>query len=248
MDTEITKLVAEWRAAHEAARKASDTHFSLWRIECNDPELAAARKRTSEMYAVAREAYDTVAGDAEKRIRAVESEAHAALQAVYAKHAVELDRDRAIVEQARAVLREQNAEADKVTEAARAEIKTRTGKAAEEARKAERDALVALVRAVAGGPITAPIPFKYGTRRDFDFRCPGGIRLNYRLHNRREGRLPSAYIVASFDVPTPTGTTRLGINTDYVSGETLQEALQKAEEAAIAEGWLRRGGVNEGVK
>lgn len=245
---EIAKLIAAWQAAHAEAHAASGRVLAGWSVgKDDDVEITRARKRSGEVRAAAREAYDVAAGEAEKRIRAIDDEADEARLAVLRAHEAELAHNREIVEAARTTMRARNVEADAIDKEARDAVRDRLRRERDEAHKAERAALIDVVRVVAGGPVVAPIPFKHGRQRSFDLRCTEDVRLSYRLYNRDkrsslEDR-PTAVITVEVSTPTPdtrTDTTRISIGTGYVEGETLKDAVRNAEDAAIAEGWMTR--------
>lgn len=244
MDTEkIKALQDEVKRLKDEEHKVFLVLLDNWQAPAQDPAVLAAQDHASRVRKAADEDYEARTADARATIDRVEKEAEAARQSVLARHEATLTACRRTVKEAKQAVKEAVDAAQEAVDAARRAFELCRHEAHGEIAARRRKAEVALALAALGSPAVCPIELHYGSRRwvqvDGD-----GYHLTYRLHNARRDELPDASVSLTVltepDVIDQMPRFILELSTKKVDGATLREAVRNAEDAAIAEGWLRR--------
>lgn len=257
---DLRKLVDAYNTADEKRSRLFNRGYDMGQAFAAEPKVIAARDQRDRTRQEAEVAYKATAGEAETRLQAIEQEAAQAQRAVLDKHADEIAKLRAIRTAASKVRLDANYVADSKARDAENAVRLERSSEYENARLATRRALIDIALAVLGGPALLPTKLSYGAKRWFavplDPTSKLGPRFEYRLRNARPSVIPDDKPSATISliVPLPDGFDSsmravnltaplgpVGASVGLAEGETFAEAIRKAEDAGILEGWLARG-------
>lgn len=249
-DRYVKDLYDEAEKLREAERVAFQKvldYGRTWAGAKVEPEdaraLEAARRQRNESNDEADRQYHEAAAFAELAIERIEAAAEEAKRAVLARYQIELTDAKTTVSAARKDRTEAYEAARVVENRVLEEIKSRVSKEHDEASAARRKAEVALAVAAIGGPALLPSALHVGSRRFIQVRSGCGYCLTYRLHGTgRGGDKPGARVELTVDKPSDgfTGVVLVDLMTRTFEGENFRDAIRKAEDSGVSEGWLVR--------